>query len=85
MATPPVAVPVPAFDKPRHCPVTATVGPVLLIEGLHGPRTEETMRAFKLLISACLLLSVIGCAYYGPGPGYRYHHDYYGRHWDGYR
>jgi len=43
MATPPVAVPVPAFDKPRHCPVTATVGPVLLIEGLHGPRTEETM------------------------------------------
>ena len=80
-----MTAPVPASDKPLHCPATATVAPVLLIEGRHGPRTEETMRAFKLLISACLLLSVVGCAYYGPGPGYRYHHDYYGRHWDGYR
>ncbi len=62
------------------------VGPIPLFESLHGSsRTEEIMHAFKLLVSACLLLSVVGCAYYGPGPGYRYHHDYYGHQWYGYR
>ena len=36
------------------------------------------MRNLKLIIAACLLLSMAGCAYYGPGhPNYYGHPTYY--------
>jgi hypothetical protein len=39
---------------------------------------EAIMRSLKMIIAACLLLSMAGCtAYYGPGHPYYGHPAYY--------
>lgn len=44
------------------------------------------MRILGMIIGACLLISVAGCAYYAPGYGYPYErHHYHHPHYDWYR
>jgi hypothetical protein len=46
------------------------------------------MRYLKMIIGACLLISVAGCAYYAPGYDYPHRHYYHYGHpgyWYGYR
>jgi hypothetical protein len=67
----------------RHISAPAAEPPSLrpysLQELLCGARSlEATMRILKLIVGACLLLSLAGCAaYYEPGYGRPYHHYAY--------
>ncbi len=36
------------------------------------------MRTLKILVGVGLLISMAGCAYYGPPPGYGYRTHYWG-------
>jgi hypothetical protein len=48
--------------------------PYSLQELLFGARSlEATMRILKVIVGACLLLSMAGCTYYRPGYERPYH------------